>query len=84
MISEQFSFKIVDIESQAKALRMSWIYRISRNTGWGDVSQKYINDIGGILFYIKVFLRYSVLTENANVLYKYIKVCQRNIFRLKL
>ena len=55
MISEQFSFRIVDIESQAKALRMSWIYRISKHTGWGDKAQTYFDEIGGLYFILRCF-----------------------------
>ena len=55
MISEQHSFRIVYIESQAKALRMSWIYRISKTKGWGDIARKYFNEVGGIYFILRCF-----------------------------
>ena len=44
MISGQTSFKVVDIESQSKALKLSWIYRISKGTGWADIAQKYFEN----------------------------------------
>ena len=45
MISEQFSFKIEDISSQAKTVRMPWVYQISENTGWVDAFYHDIREI---------------------------------------
>ena len=46
---------MLNIESQAKALRMSWINRISKSTGWGDKAQTYFDEIGGLYFILRCF-----------------------------
>ena len=42
MISVESCLKTIDIESQAKALRLPYAHRILHNTGWVDFDEMYV------------------------------------------
>lgn len=63
MISDEAGLKSLDVESQAKALRIPWIYRILNNTGWADYAQMFYEKIGGLNFILRCHYSISKLPE---------------------
>ena len=55
MISVESGLKTIDIESQAKALRLPWIHRILHNTGWADFAEMYFEKVGGLRLILRCF-----------------------------
>ena len=43
----------IDMESQAKALRLPWLNRIIKGSGWSDFSKLYLDRIGGLQFLLQ-------------------------------
>lgn len=75
--------RALDIESYAKALRLTWINRIITGKGWNGVINSYLEPMGGLLFllrcnydtsklpYIPTFYR-EILDYIKNILCEYV------------